>query len=110
VLVAVGLAHLIPSLGATAAWEQELGLADQQRLGLARALLQRPSWLFLHEALSALDAEEEERLMALLVARLPDAALVTIAHRTAIERLHPRRIALTRSPGYRPPPSASASA
>jgi putative ATP-binding cassette transporter len=110
VLVAVGLAHLIPALDTTAAWEQELGLADQQRLGIARALLHRPAWLFMHEALSALDAEEEERLTALIVSRLPDATLVTITHRTAVERLHQRRIALSRGAGYPPPASESASA
>ena len=110
VLVAVGLAHLIPALDTVAAWEQELGLADQQRLGVARALLHRPAWLFMHEALSALDAEEEERLTALIVSRLPDATLVTITHRTAVERLHQRRIALSKGGDYRPPASMSASA
>jgi putative ATP-binding cassette transporter len=110
VLVAVGLAHLIPAIDTTAAWEQELGLADQQRLGIARALLHRPAWLFMHEALSALDAEDEERLTALIVSRLPDATLVTITHRTAVERLHQRRIALSRSADYPPPASESASA
>jgi putative ATP-binding cassette transporter len=96
ILVRTGLAHLIPSLATTAAWEQELGLEDQQRLGIARVMLHRPAWLFLHDPLSALDAAAEERLMEALFAALPEAAIVTITHRTAVERLHERRIALAR--------------
>ncbi|MCU0984838.1 MAG: hypothetical protein MUC89_07815 [Acetobacteraceae bacterium] len=96
ILVRTGLAHLIPALGTSAAWEQELGLEDQQRVGIARAMLHRPAWLFMHDPMSALDAAEEERLMAALFTHLPHAAIVTITHRPAVERLHERRIALTR--------------
>jgi putative ATP-binding cassette transporter len=96
ILVNMGLAHLLPALATTAAWEQELGLEDQQRLGIARLLLHRPAWVFMHDPLSALDAAEEERLIAALFAQLPDAAIVTITHRPAVERLHQRRIALAR--------------
>lgn len=96
ILVRTGLAHLIPALATTASWEQELGLEDQQRLGIARAMLHRPAWLFMHDPLSALDAAEEERLMAALFQHLPGSAIVTITHRPAVERLHERRIALVR--------------
>lgn len=99
ILVRTGLAHLLPALATTAQWEQELGLGDQQRLGIARVMLQRPAWVFMHDPLSAVDAEEEERLMAALFAQLPQAAIVTITHRPAVERLHERRIALARGGG-----------
>ncbi|WP_291298285.1 ABC transporter ATP-binding protein/permease [Elioraea sp.] len=100
-LVEVGLASLIPSLGTFAAWEQELSIEDQQRLGIARALLHKPGWIFIHDATSALEASAEEEMMTLLVTHLPGAAIVTIAHRPAIEQLHQRRIALTRPPPAR---------
>ncbi len=96
-MVEAGLAALIPSLSVAAAWEQELSVEDQQRLGIARAILHRPAWLFMHDAMSALDAEQEDRLMGVLVASLQGSAIVTIAHRAALDRFHQRRIALTRA-------------
>jgi putative ATP-binding cassette transporter len=97
-MVDAGLAHLVPRLGTVAAWDEELGVEDQQRLGFARALLHRPRWLLMHEATSGLDAESEERLMGLLVTRLPETAIVTIAHRPVAGHRFHRRIALTEQP------------
>lgn len=94
-MVDVGLAHLVPRLGTVAAWDQELGVEDQQRLGFARALLHRPRWLLMHEATSGLDAATEEQLMRLLATRLPDATVVTVAHRPVAGHSFHRRIALT---------------
>jgi putative ATP-binding cassette transporter len=44
--------------------------------------------LFLDEATSALDAEMEEALYELVLRELPDAALVSIAHRDAVSKYH----------------------
>jgi vitamin B12/bleomycin/antimicrobial peptide transport system ATP-binding/permease protein len=41
----------------------------QQRLALARALLQKPAWLFLDEATSAVDSAGEEQLYRSLGSR-----------------------------------------
>jgi putative ATP-binding cassette transporter len=97
VLVEVGLTPLIPALGTTAPWEQELSLEDQQRLGIARALLHSPAWLFIHDATSALNEADEAKLMNTLVTRLPHTTIVTITHRSVIDRFHQRHIALTRA-------------
>jgi putative ATP-binding cassette transporter len=66
---------------------------EQQKLAVARALLHRPDWLFLDEATSALDEDTERHLYALIRERLPDATLVSIAHRAAVAAHHGRRIA-----------------
>lgn len=93
-MVDAGLAHLVPRLPVAAAWDQELGVEDHQRLGFARALLHKPRWVLMHEATSGLAAAAEARLMDLLVDRLPGAALVTIAHRAIAGHRFQRRIAL----------------
>lgn len=97
-MVDTGLAHLVPRLATAAAWDRELEVEDQQRPGFARALLHRPRWLLMHEATSGLDAATEERLMNLLVTRLPDTAVVTVAHRPVAGHRFHRRIALTGQP------------
>lgn len=69
-------------------WSQQLSMGEQQRLAFARALLQRPDFLFLDEATSALDAATERSLYETLLQRLPDAAIVSVAHRSALQVFH----------------------
>jgi putative ATP-binding cassette transporter len=79
VLESVGLAHLISRLDDSANWSLALSGADQQRVAFARALLQRPKWLFLDEATSNLDDSSRAKLYQLLTDRLPDTTIVSIA-------------------------------
>jgi putative ATP-binding cassette transporter len=71
-------------------WSLVMSGGEQQRLALARALLNRPDWLFLDEATSSLDEATEAHLYALLRERLPRATLVSIAHRPAVAAYHDR--------------------
>ncbi len=89
-LAAVGLAHLAPRLDEEDAWSQRLSGGEQQRLQWARALLNRPDWLFLDESTASLDAAMEQRLHEELLRRLPGLTLVSIAHRPALAA-HPTR-------------------
>jgi putative ATP-binding cassette transporter len=73
-------------------WDRRLSPGEQQRLAIARALLQKPDWLFLDEATSALDPELEAELYRLILERLPNTTLISIAHRTSLEAYHKRRL------------------
>jgi putative ATP-binding cassette transporter len=95
VLNAVGLQHLRDGLNETAYWSDRLSVGEQQRLSIARALLQKPDWLFLDEATSALDEQSEATLYRLLLERLPDAAIVSIGHRSSLVAFHDRFLELT---------------
>jgi putative ATP-binding cassette transporter len=55
VLAAVGLPQLVARLDEEAHWNRLLSLGEQQRLGLARALLHQPQYLFLDEATASLE-------------------------------------------------------
>jgi putative ATP-binding cassette transporter len=95
-LDAVGLGALRARLDETAYWADQLSVGEQQRLSIARALLQRPDWLFLDEATSALDEAAEASLYRLLLARLPNAAIVSIGHRSSLAVFHDRFLTLRR--------------
>lgn len=67
---------------------------ELQRLALARALVQKPQWLFLDEATSALDQQAETHLLDLLRKRLPQSTIVIISHSHLQTTLAPRIIDL----------------
>jgi putative ATP-binding cassette transporter len=90
-LQAVGRDALVDRLDAAESWAQQLSPAEQQRLGIARVLLNEPEWVFLDKATSALDEDLERRLYVLLVARLPGSTLISIAHRGEVVAHHGRR-------------------
>jgi vitamin B12/bleomycin/antimicrobial peptide transport system ATP-binding/permease protein len=95
ILLAVGLPQLAPRLQEEAHWNRMLSLGEQQRLGLARALLHAPQFLFLDEATASLDEASEASLYRLLEERMPAATIVSIGHRSTLKTFHQRRVALT---------------
>jgi putative ATP-binding cassette transporter len=94
VLTAVGLPALVARLGQDGHWNRMLSLGEQQRLGLARALLLKPQYLFLDEATASLDEPAEARLYRLLAERLPLTTIVSIGHRSTLEAFHHRKVTL----------------
>jgi len=95
-LIAVGLPQLASQLEEEAHWNRMLSLGEQQRLGLARALLHAPQYLFLDEATASLDEASETRLYQLLKEKLPATTIVSIGHRSTLEAFHQRQVVLTR--------------
>jgi putative ATP-binding cassette transporter len=92
-LRAVGLAHLSGELERTENWAQVLSGGEQQRLAFARALLNKPDWLFLDEATSALPDGDQDALYRLLKQSLPRTTLVSVGHRESLAVHHERRLA-----------------
>jgi vitamin B12/bleomycin/antimicrobial peptide transport system ATP-binding/permease protein len=95
-LTAVGLPQLASRLEEEAHWNRMLSLGEQQRLGLARALLHAPQFLFLDEATASLDEPSEAALYRLLAEKLPATTVVSIGHRSTLEAFHDRNVVLTR--------------
>ena len=95
-LIAVGLPQLAPQLEEEAHWNRMLSLGEQQRLGLARALLHAPQYLFLDEATASLDEASEAGLYRLLAEKLPATTIVSIGHRSTLEAFHQRNVVLAR--------------
>jgi putative ATP-binding cassette transporter len=95
-LVAIGLPQFAARLEEEAHWNRMLSLGEQQRLGLARALLLQPQYLFLDEATASLDEASEAALYRLLEEKLPATTIVSIGHRSTLLAFHQRQAELTR--------------
>jgi vitamin B12/bleomycin/antimicrobial peptide transport system ATP-binding/permease protein len=96
VITAVGLAALAGRLAEEAHWNRMLSLGEQQRLGIARAILQAPDYLFLDEATASLDEAAEAALYRLLNTRLRRTTIVSIGHRSTLAAFHRRGLVLER--------------
>jgi putative ATP-binding cassette transporter len=95
-LVMVGLPKLASRLDEDAHWNRTLSPGEQQRLGIARALLHAPEYLFLDEATASLDEPSEATLYRLLEDKLPATTIVSIGHRSTLEAFHQRNVKLDR--------------
>jgi putative ATP-binding cassette transporter len=93
---AVGLPALADRIDEEAHWSRMLSLGEQQRLGIARALLSEPDFLFLDEATASLDEPAEAALYQLLQRKLPRATIVSIGHRSTLAAFHKRRLVFNR--------------
>jgi vitamin B12/bleomycin/antimicrobial peptide transport system ATP-binding/permease protein len=88
VLRMVQLGHLEARLEVEADWSRILSPGEQQRLGFARILVNRPRLVFLDEATSAVDEGLEHALYTLIREDLPECTLVSVGHRSTLNALH----------------------
>lgn len=92
VLETCRLPHLIGRLDEANHWQRMLSPGEQQRLAFARALLYSPQWLYMDEATSAMDEEDEATLYQALIDEIPGLSIVSVGHRSSLKRFHPRHV------------------
>ncbi|HEX7380626.1 MAG TPA: ATP-binding cassette domain-containing protein, partial [Nevskiaceae bacterium] len=97
-----GLGRLRSHIDEYAAWDKQLSLGELQRIAFVRLFVTRARWNLLDEITSSLDEEMEERLYSKLVEMLPEATVVSIAHRSTLRRFHQRELHLTAERGQVP--------
>ncbi len=88
VMMLCKLGDFVNQLGQTDNWSHILSLGEQQRIAFARAVLQRPDWLFLDEATSALDEQTEKMLYRLLQDQLQASTIISVGHRSTLVQYH----------------------
>ena len=88
------IGYLKDKLDIVADWSHVLSIGEQQRLAFVRAHIQEPVWLFLDEATSALDEETEAKMYSLVGERLANTTIVSIGHRSTLNKYHKLVLAL----------------
>jgi putative ATP-binding cassette transporter len=81
-----GMVQRVGGLGATLDWTNALSTGEQQRIAFARLLLAQPSFVFLDEATTAVDAATEAYLYRLVRDLTPN--FISIGHRVILETYH----------------------
>ncbi|MCM2434843.1 ABC transporter ATP-binding protein/permease [Agrobacterium rosae] len=95
----VGLGQLNEKIEEDAPWDHTLSGGEKQRLAFARLLLHKPNIIVLDEATSALDEKTQDKIMGMLIEELPDATVLSVAHRVELEAFHTRKITLEKREG-----------
>jgi putative ATP-binding cassette transporter len=80
-LARVGLDSLAGDLDATARWDRDLPLGEQEQLVYARLLLARPKWLVCDEGLDPSDEANRQLLLSILADELAATAVINISQR-----------------------------
>ena len=91
-----GLPLLVPRLDEEDAWDKKLSGGEQQRIGFARLLVQRPGLVIMDEATAALDTHSQESMMSLFQEELKGTTVVSVGHRPELEEFHTRKLTLRR--------------
>jgi len=97
-LAEVGLEHFVERVDEDTRWESILSGGEKQRLGFARLLIHRPDIIVMDEATAALDPPSQERLMRLVMERLPESTVISVGHRVELEAFHNRKLVLEYHP------------
>ena len=91
-----GLHHLVPRLDEEDRWDKQLSGGEQQRIGFARLLVQRPDVVIMDEATAALDIHSQASMMGMFENELAGTTVISVGHRPELESFHNRKLTLTR--------------
>ncbi|MEO1016542.1 MAG: ABC transporter ATP-binding protein/permease [Pseudomonadota bacterium] len=94
----VGLDHLVSELDTVDRWDHSLSLDEQQRLVLARCLLNAPDWLVLEDFLASMDETNRALMLAMLENELAGTTVICVGTGIGLEQLALRTIALESVP------------
>ncbi|HEY8189941.1 MAG TPA: ABC transporter ATP-binding protein/permease [Micavibrio sp.] len=102
-LTDIGMGHLIPEMNDLemvdekgvpqmdkdgAYWASRLSGGQQQAIGIALALVQKPVLMIMDESTSAMDEASQDRLYKLITEKLPNAIIISVSHRPGVIRHH----------------------
>ena len=95
----VDLGHLAPALDRTERWDRQLSLDEQQRLAFARLLLHEPRWVFLDDAIGALDEDHRRLVLSIFERELPGTTLICLGRDPAPDGSWDRMLHIIERPG-----------
>lgn len=89
------LTKYIPHIDQELDWQAILSPGELQRVAFVRILLSKPAVIFLDETTSALDEPTEQWLYSLVKQQLPQSIIISIGHRSTLQKFHNQRFDIT---------------
>ena len=100
-LTLAGIAKFSDQIDMQSNWQQNVSGGELQKIMLARSLVQKPQWLFLDEAMSALDPESYRSIREVMKVQLPDSYIVEVSHRESHEEEQNQLILCTQTQSFK---------
>ncbi|QXX74590.1 ABC transporter ATP-binding protein/permease [Methylovirgula sp. HY1] len=94
----LGLQRLTPMLDSIKPWHRELSVDEQQKVAFSRALLQRPAWILIDEALEAVYEETRQHIKDVLAHDLERTGLIYIGRTDTSDHFYSRVFHIERDP------------
>ena len=95
-----GNGDAIKGLSVVMDWGSILSLGEQQRLAFGRILVNRPMFVLLDEATSAMDTRAESNMYSLLKETCHNITYVSVGHRTSLLNFHALQLTLKGREGH----------
>jgi putative ATP-binding cassette transporter len=92
----VGLERLLARLGDTERWDKVLSADEQQRLSLARLVLQAPAWVFFEDTTPCANEEHCRLVRSIFANELSGATVIAIGSSPALKGFYTRTLRLRR--------------
>ena len=89
------LSHLAEHLDKVKDWQHILSPGELQRIAFVRIILAKPQVILLDESTAALDEPTETALYTLIRQTLPQSMIISIGHRSTLEKFHQRSVDIT---------------
>jgi vitamin B12/bleomycin/antimicrobial peptide transport system ATP-binding/permease protein len=100
-LQSTGLERLASSFNKVERWDKELSFDEQQLLVFTRALLHKPRWVVIDEALDTLDDEARKRVFSLFDDKLKDTGVINFGRPDTDGHFFTRTLHLSKEPSGR---------
>lgn len=95
VLNSVGLSALLKQLDLEQEWSSKLSGGEQQKVALARVLLQQPDLLIMDEATNQLDEAAAQSLLQSIMTSLPTTQIIMVSHQMHLAPLFNQHLDLS---------------
>jgi putative ATP-binding cassette transporter len=91
-LFELNLSYLTTRLKDINEWSRVLSGGEQQRIAIIRVILQKPEILFLDEATSAIDSDNESNVYKIIKKYLPATIIISVGHNSSLSKFHNKQL------------------
>jgi vitamin B12/bleomycin/antimicrobial peptide transport system ATP-binding/permease protein len=86
------LSYLVERLDNEENWSIALSMGEQQKIAMLRAIIHNPDILVMDESSSALNPNDEKKLLQFIKAKLAKSIIISVGHHSSLKEFHDHEI------------------